>query len=110
MENLFTIQIPPLLLILVVIIMGMAYVIIAKNQNHKKQKSTATRKLEIATKNPEKIEQEEGLTLQTLAVITAAVAATINTRNSYTITTIKRLDYDLSPNWNMASKQDQMSN
>ena len=48
------------------------------------------------------------LTPEIIAVITAAVASTMNSpRNTYTITTIKRADYDLSPSWSRLGRYEQ---
>ncbi len=47
------------------------------------------------------------LTPELLAVITAAVASTMHSRTTYTITTIKRVDYDLSPSWSKLGRYEQ---
>jgi len=58
---------------------------------------------------PVQTEQEGELTPEILAVITAA-ASTINTRSTYKITTIKRINHDLSPNWSRLGRYEQTTN
>ena len=52
----------------------------------------------------------EEIAPEVLAVIIATVASTINTRSIYKIATIKRADYDLSPNWIRLGREELTTN
>jgi sodium pump decarboxylase gamma subunit len=52
--------------------------------------------------------QQEEITSNIHAVITAAVAAVLNSRNTYRIKTIKRIDSDLNSSWNRLIKHEQL--
>ncbi len=70
----------------------------------KKEKSQTT-KVTMPTRE-EPVKTEEDISPQTIAIITAAVAA-LNTRSTYRVTTIKRIESDLSPSWTNLARQEQ---
>jgi ABC-type sulfate transport system permease component len=85
MEEFFNLLVPPMFLILIVFAMGMVYLVVNK-------KLTAPAKA---------FQKPDELPAQVLTVITAAIAAAnSDSRSTYVITTIKRLNDNLEPGWN----------
>jgi len=74
--------------------------------NKQKGKQTNNQQSKTKTEPAQKVTENKQITPEILAVITAAVASTMQTRNTYRIRTIKRID--MSPNWKMISKSEQI--
>lgn len=82
--------------------------ILADTQPNPKKDFEKTNKVSAPTiQEPVQTEQEEELTPEILAVITAAVASTMDKKSTYKITTIKRINHDLSPNWTRIGRYEQ---
>ncbi|WP_028307851.1 OadG family protein [Desulfitibacter alkalitolerans] len=95
------------LTLLAVLTASMSKILADKQANPKKDFEKTNKVSAPTIKEPVQTEQEGELTPEILAVITAAAASTINTRSTYKITTIKRINHDLSPNWRRLGRYEQ---
>jgi len=103
MENLVNMQVPPVIIGIIAVALSLLDLFVSKIQNKDETKTPEIKPVEKTTVPGAKAE----ITPEILAVITAAVAHTMNKgRSSYKITTIKRID--LNSGWNKLAKMEQV--
>lgn len=94
------------LTLLAVLTASMSKILADKEPTPKKDFEKTNKVAAPTIQEPVQTEQEGEITPEILAVITAA-ASTMNTRKTYQIITIKRINHDLSPNWSRLGRYEQ---
>ncbi|KUO49519.1 MAG: hypothetical protein APF76_03140 [Desulfitibacter sp. BRH_c19] len=85
--------------ILFMLTRSMSKVLINHKNRSEKGIEEVSKSLATTIEEPSQLDKEEQISSEIIVAIATAVASTINSRSTYRIRTIKRIDYDLSPSW-----------
>lgn len=108
MENLINMPIPPAISGIVLIAVLAFCLYMANNKTRAKiEKPQLQAQAQIQETQEQPNKKNDEIPKETIAVIAAAVAAVLNTRSSYKITTIKRIEKN--PNWKMINRYEQLN-